>query len=68
MSAPTVIQITQQLVRVRRMLGLMPCPMANQLRILGRPLELGIIETQCEMFLTWTRAANDEMPAAPVLA
>ena len=60
MTAPTVTQITQRLVRVRMALGLQPCPMAYRLRILGRPLGLGVAEATCERLLTYTRAANDE--------
>ena len=60
MTAPTVIQITQHLVRVRQALGLQPCAMANRVRILGRPLPLGMAELQCELLLAQTQAANDE--------
>lgn len=60
MSAPTVIDITQELWLVRRALGLTPISCADRLRVVGRPIDLGMAELRGERLLAQTRAANDE--------
>ncbi|MDT7834986.1 hypothetical protein [Aquabacterium sp. OR-4] len=64
----TTTDIARELWLVRRALGLSVTSFADRLRIIGRPIDLGMAELRCEFLLASTTAANDEAPASPVQA
>lgn len=64
----TATDIARELWLVRRALGLNVTSFADRLRVIGRPIELGMAELRCEFLLAKTVAANDEAPASPVQA